>query len=113
MADAIGLGDVLAWLASFGPALVAGVFTVALFYALAKIGTGRWHAWDALERRAMLPETPMLPDRSLAAAQSIALVGGLVGLVLATFGFGIAMDVVIAVAAIAGILVWAARPFRG
>ncbi len=113
LADAVGLGDQVAWLASFGPSLVAVAFTVVLFYVLAKIGTGRWHDWDVRERRAMLPEVPTLPDRSKAAAQSIALVGGLAGLVLGTFGLGIPMVLAIAVAAVAGTLVWAAHPFHG
>ena len=112
MADSVGLGDVTAWLASFGPALLAVGFTVLLFYVVANIGASRWHAWDARERRAMLPEIPILPDRSRAAAQSIALVGGLAGLILATFGFGIAMVLVITVSGVAGILVWARAPFR-
>ena len=112
MADAIGLGGAVETLASFGPALLAVAFTVVVFFAMVKIGLWRWHDWDRRERRAMLPEVPALPDRSKAAAQAIALTGGLMGLVLASFGWAIPMVIVLAVAGIGGVLVWAARPFR-
>ena len=113
MADAIGLGAVTAWLATLGPPLLAVLFTFALFFALAKVGTGRWHDWDRRERRGMLPEIPSRPDRSKPAAQSVALLGGLTGLVCGCFGLAIPMVGVVAVAGAAGVLVWAAHPFRG
>jgi hypothetical protein len=111
MADAIGLGDIVATIATFGPALLAAAFTLLLFFAMAKIGITRWHDWDRRERRAMLPERPALPDRSKAAAQALALTGGLAGLVLGSFGLAMPMVIVIAVAAVAGTLVWAVKPF--
>ena len=73
----MGLGALADTLASIGPVLLGLALTVGLFYALARIGIGRWHDWDRRERRAMHPETPQLPDRSKAGAQAMLLLGGL------------------------------------
>jgi hypothetical protein len=108
----IGLEDVGRGLASLGPPLLALALVVGLFFALAKVGLGRWHDWDRRERRAMHPEAPTLPDRSLAAGQAFLLVAGVVGLVLATFGAGPAAAIVIVLGAAAGLLIWVGRPFR-
>jgi hypothetical protein len=108
----IGLEDVGRGLATFGPPMLAFALVIALFFALTKVGLGRWHDWDRRERRAMHPEAPILPDRSLAAGQAFLLVAGLVGLVLATFGAGPAAAVVIVLGAAAGLMIWVGRPFR-
>jgi hypothetical protein len=108
----IGLGDIAQGLATLGPPLLAIALVVALFYALANIGRGRWHDWDRRERRAMHPEAPSLPDRSRAIGQAFLLVAGLAGLVLATFGAGPAAAVVIVLGAAAGLLIWLGRPFH-
>ena len=110
--DWLPLGGAADALASLGPVVLGLALTVGLFYALAKVGTARWHDWDQRERRAMHPETPTLPDRSIAGAQAMLLVGGLVGLVLSVFGLGLAAALVIVLGAAAGLLVWARRPFR-
>jgi hypothetical protein len=110
--DWLGLGGLADALASLGPVVLGLALTAGLFYALAKVGLGRWHDWDRRERRAMHPETPMLPDRSIAGAQAMLLVGGVLGLVLASFGFGPAAALVIVLGAAAGLVVWARRPFR-
>jgi len=109
--EAVGLGRVAEVLASLGPVLLGLAVTVGLFYALAKVGLGRWHDWDRRERRAMLPEIPILPDRSIAGAQAMLLVGGLLSLGFAAFGWAPAAALVIVLGAAAGLIVWARRPF--
>ncbi len=108
----IGLPDLATGLASFGPPLLGLALLVGLFYALAKVGLGRWHDWDRRERTAMHPETPSLPDRSRAAGQALLLLAGVTGLVLAIFGAGPAAALVIVLGAAAGLLIWIGRPFR-
>ena len=110
--DWLPLGALAAALASLGPVLLGLALTVLLFYALAKVGLGRWHDWDRRERRAMHPETPTLPDRSIAGAQAMLLIGGVLGLVFAAFGWGLAAALVIVLGAAAGLTIWARRPFR-
>ena len=105
-------GDAAGLLGSLGPVVLGLAVTVALFFAVAKIGLGRWHDWDRRERRQMHPETPTLPDRSIAGAQAMLLVSGLLGLVFAVFGWGPATALVIVLGAAAGLIVWARRPFR-
>ena len=107
----LGLGALAERLASLGPVLLGLAVTVGLFFALAKVGLGRWHDWDRRERRAMHPETPALPDRSKAGAQAMALVGGLLALEFAVFGWAPAAGIVIVLGAAAGLIVWARRPF--
>jgi hypothetical protein len=107
----VGLGALADGLGDLGPVVLAIGFAVALFFALAKVGLGRWHDWDERERRAMHPETPVLPDRSLALGQALVLVGGVVGLVFASFGLGAAAALVIVLAGAAGLVVWVQRPF--
>jgi hypothetical protein len=109
--DWLPLGALADILASLGPVLLGLAVTIGLFYALAKVGLARWHDWDRRERRAMHPETPTLPDRSVAGGQAMLLVGGLLGLVFAAFGWGPASALVIVLGAAAGLLVWG-RPFR-
>ena len=92
---------------SWGPSTV-----LVTTFALVKIGTWRWGDWDRRERRAMLPEVPTLPDRSVVAGQSIAILGGLAGYVLASFGMGVAAGIVIAVAWLSGGIVWFTGAFR-
>ena len=106
------LGAVADALGSLGPVLLGLALTVTLFFAMAKVGIARWHDWDRRERHAMHPEAPTLPDRSIAGAQAMLLVGGVLGLVLAVFGWGPAAAVVIVLGAAAGLIVWARRPFR-
>jgi hypothetical protein len=110
--DGLQLGGLADALASLGPVVLGVAVTAGLFFSLARVGTARWHDWDQRERRAMHPETPTLPDRSIAGAQAMLLIGGLVGLVLAVFGAGQAAGLVIVLGAAAGLLVWARRPFR-
>jgi hypothetical protein len=109
--DWLPLGALADVLGSLGPVVLGLAVTVGLFYALAKVGLARWHDWDRRERRAMHPETPTLPDRSVAGGQAMLLVGGLLGLVFAAFGWGPASALVIVLGAAAGLLVWG-RPFR-
>lgn len=110
--DWLPLGGLAGALASVGPVLLGLALNVILFYALAKVGIGRWHDWDRRERRAMHPETPTLPDRSIAGAQAMVLIGGVLGLVFAAFGWALAAALVIVLGAAAGLIVWARRPFR-
>jgi hypothetical protein len=110
--DWLPLGELPDLLASLGPVILGLALTAGLFYALAKIGLARWHDWDRRERRAMLPEIPTLPDRSIAGGQAMLLVGGLIGLILAVFAEPIAAGLVIVLGAAAGLVVWARRPFR-
>jgi uncharacterized membrane protein len=111
--DALPLGDLADRLASVGPVVLGLGLVVGLFYALATVGQGRWHDWDRRERKAMLPETPDLPDRSMAIAQALLLVGGVIGLVLAAFGLGPPAGLAIALGAAAGLIVWARQPEEG
>ncbi|MGZ9276655.1 MAG: hypothetical protein ACXW4L_05965, partial [Candidatus Limnocylindrales bacterium] len=110
--DWVGLTPLARGIGSLGPVVLAIGLTLAVFYALVKVGLARWHDWDVRERRAMHPETPVLPDRSPALGQALLLIGGLIGLVLATFGWGPAAAVVIVLAAAAGLIIWIQRPFR-
>jgi hypothetical protein len=112
MLDWLPLGGVAGALASVGPVLLGLALTLALFYGLAKVGLGRWHDWDRRERRVMHPETPTLPDRSIAGAQAMSLIGGVLGLVFAAFGWALAAALVIVLGAAAGLIIWARRPFR-
>ena len=108
----IGLADLGRDLASLGPPVLALALLVGLFFALAKVGTSRWHDWDLRERRAMHPETPSLPDRSRAAGQALLLLAGVAGLILAAFGAGSLAALVVVLGAAAGLLIWLGRPFR-
>ena len=110
--DWLPLGGLAEVIGSLGPVVLGLALTVALFFAMVKIGLGRWHDWDRRERRAMHPETPTLPDRSIAGAQAMLLVSGVLGLVFATFGWAPAAALVIVLGAAAGLIVWARRPFR-
>jgi hypothetical protein len=110
--SAVGLAGITAGLASLGPPVLALALLVVLFFALAKVGIGRWHDWDRRERRAMHREGPTLPDRSPAAGQALLLLAGAAGLILATFGVGQAAAVVIVLGAAAGLLVWVGRMLR-
>jgi hypothetical protein len=110
--DTLGLGAVADGLGSLGPPVVGLALAIGLFYALAKVGLGRWHDWDRRERRATHPEEPSQPDRSLAFAQALLLFGGLIGLTLAAFGAAVAAFLIIVLGAVAGLLVWIRRPFR-
>ncbi len=110
--DWLPLGDLPDFLASLGPVVLGLALTIGLFYALTKIGLARWHDWDHRERRAMHPEIPKLPDRSVAGAQAMLLVGGLIGLILAVFGAAVAAGLVMVLGAAAGLVIWARRPFR-
>ena len=107
----VGLGALADTLASLGPVVLGLALTLGLFYALAKVGIGRWHDWDRRERRAMHPETPLLPDRSKAGAQAMLLLGGLLALVFAAFGWAPAAGIAIVLGTGAGLIVWARRPF--
>jgi hypothetical protein len=111
--ESLGLGDLAEAVGSVGPVVLGSVLTVGLFYATTKVGLGRWHDWDRRERRAMHPETPALPDRSKAGAQALALVGGLLAVVFAAFGWPAPAAVTIVLGAAAGRMVWARRPFAG
>jgi hypothetical protein len=110
--DWLGLGGLADALATLGPVVLGLALTFSLFYALAKVGLGRWHDWDHRERRAMHPEVPVLPDRSIAGAQAMLLVAGVLALGLAAFGFGQPAALVLLLGTAAGLLVWARRPFR-
>ena len=110
--DWLPLGGLADALASAGPVVLGLALTVGLFYAMAKVGIGRWHDWDRRERRQMHPETPTLPDRSIAGAQAMLLLGGVLGLVFAAFGWVLAAALVIVLGAAAGLIIWARRPFR-
>ena len=110
--DWLGLEALADGLGGLGPALVGLALAIGLFYALAKVGLGRWHDWDRRERRATHPEIPTQPDRSIAGAQVLLLVGGLIGLILAEFGAAAAAGLVILLGMVAGTLVWVRRPFR-
>jgi hypothetical protein len=110
--DWLTLGGLADWLATLGPVAIGLTLTVALFFALAKIGTGRWHDWDRRERRAALPEIPFEPDRSGAGAEALLLLGGLFGLWAASFGSVPATAVAIALGAIAGAVAWSRHAFR-
>jgi hypothetical protein len=83
VASAFGGAAVSRWIGSTGPVLLGIALIVGLFFALAKVGNGRWHDWDRRERILVRPEEPTPPDRRRAAAQAIALIGGLAALLLA------------------------------
>ena len=104
--EVLGLGRLADALASLGPPVVGVALAIGLFYALVKVGLGRWHDWDQRERRASHPEIPSLPDRSVAGAQAMLLLGGLIGLVVAMFGLAQAAGLVIVLGAAAGAVVW-------
>jgi hypothetical protein len=110
--DWLGLAGFADGLASLGPPIVGLALLLGLFYALVKVGLGRWHDWDRRERRATHPEVPSQPDRSIAGAQALLLLGGLIGLVLASLGAGAAASLAIVLGATAGLLVWTRHPFR-
>ena len=110
--DWLGLEGLADGLGSLGPPVIGLALATGLFYALAKIGLGRWHDWDRRERRATHPEEPSQPDRSVAFAEALLLFGGLIGLVLAAFGAALAAGLVVILGAVAGLLVWIRRPFR-
>ena len=109
--DSVGLGGLADVLASL-PVVLGLALTFGLSYALAKVGLARWHDWDRRERRAMHPETPSLPDRSIAGAQAMLLVAGVITLALSVFGLGLAAALVLVLGAAAGLVIWARRPFR-
>ncbi len=108
----IGLGEAGIALSGLGPPLLAVALLLVLFFAMAKVGIGRWHDWDRRERRAMHPEQPKLPDRSRAAGDTLLLLAGLAGLILATLGAGPPAAIVILLGAVANLLIRAGRPFR-
>jgi hypothetical protein len=108
----VGLESWANGLASLGPPVVGLALLIGLFYGLVKVGLGRWHDWDGRERRATQPEVPTQPDRSPAGGQALALLGGLLGLVMATLGWGPAAAVCIVLGGIAGALAWTGHAFR-
>lgn len=108
----VGLDGLARGLGSLGPVILGIALAVFLFYALVRVGLARWHDWDGRERRAMHPETPRLPDRSKALGEALLLVGGVITVVLASFGWGPAAALVLVLAAAAGLIVWVRRPFR-
>lgn len=110
--ESLGLAALGQGLATLGPVVLALALAGALFLALAKVGTARWHDWDGRERRAMHPETPVLPGRYPAAGQAMALCGGLLGLIAASFGFGPFAGLAIVLGGAAGAVVWIGRPSR-
>lgn len=109
---AIGLEGVATALASLGPPILATVAWIVLVVVLAKAGAGRWHDWDARERRAMHRERPTLPDRSKPAAQAMLLLGGLAGVAAAALGSGGIAALVIALGAAGGLVIWFRGPFQ-
>ena len=110
--DWLRLGGLADWLATLGPVIVGLALTIALFFALAKVGTGRWHDWDRRERRATHTEVPTEPDRSAAGGQALLLLGGLFGLWAASFGSVPATAVAVVLGAIAGGVAWSTHAFR-
>ena len=106
------VGPFAEWLASLGPVTIGLALTVALFYAMAKVGTARWHDWDRRERRATHTEIPTEPDRSAAGGQALLLLGGLFGVWAASFGSVPATAICLALGAIAGGMAWARHAFR-
>ena len=106
------LGGLASWLATLGPVLIGLGLLIGLFFALAKVGRARWHDWDRRERRATHPERPYQPDRSIAGAQALLLLGGLFGVSAASFGSLLASVVVIVLGAIAGGVAWERHAFR-
>ena len=110
--DWLTLDGLAHWLATLGPVLVGLGLSVSLFYALVKVGTSRWHEWDRRERRATHTEVPTEPDRSAAGGQALLLLGGVFGLMAASFGAISATIVTIALGAIAGGIAWSSHAFR-
>jgi hypothetical protein len=108
----VGLERVADGVASLGPPLLGVAVLIGLFFALVKVGLGRWHDWDRRERRATHPEVPHQPDRSAAGGQALALFGGLLGLVMATLGWAVAAAVCIGLGGVAGAMAWAGHAFR-
>lgn len=83
IAGSVGLGAAASLIEQHASAVLAILFIVGLFFALAKVGNWRWHDWDRRERTLMRPEAPLVPDRRRAGAQAIALLGGFACLQLA------------------------------
>jgi hypothetical protein len=107
MASSFGANGVTRWLGSVGPTLLGVALIIGLFFALAKVGNWRWHDWDRRERILVRPEEPTPPDRRRAAAQAIALLGGLVALGLAVLtGLGLLVFLAWAAGAVLGFGRW-------
>ncbi|HET7027257.1 MAG TPA: hypothetical protein VFI28_06170 [Candidatus Limnocylindrales bacterium] len=102
VAATAGATPLAEWIGRGGPLALGGILVVLLFLALAAGGNARWDTWDERERHAARAETPVFPSRRGAAAEAIALLGGLAALVLATAGaaFGVGW-LPVAVAAVA------------
>jgi hypothetical protein len=109
LAGALGRDDAVSWLGTIGPSLLGIALVFLLFYALAKVGNGRWHDWDRRERTLMRTEQPTPPDRRRTAAQAIALLGGLVSVLVAVWTGNQALAFSAwAAGAVLGLLRWAA-----
>jgi hypothetical protein len=101
--SALGLTGLLDAVGRLGEPLLGAALVVALFIALAAAGNARWDAWDRIERAGTRSETPVFASRRPAAAEAIALIGGLIGLWLSVVAspFGLPW-VVVAVVLVGG-----------
>jgi hypothetical protein len=112
LAAAAGLSGLADLLGSLGAPVLGALLVAGLFLVLARMGNGRWDAWDRRERAAQRPEIPAFPSRRAAAGEAIALIGGLVALAVATGGapFGIGWSPVLALVAGSWLVGLAIRP---
>jgi hypothetical protein len=84
--DSIGLDAVSAWLASLGPGLLGALVPIVGAFAIYSRGVGSWRSDDAAERALIRRETFRPAGQAWARSEAVLLLGGLVGLVIASLG---------------------------
>jgi hypothetical protein len=84
--DSIGLDGVSSWLAQLGPTLLGALIPILGAFLIYSRGVGSWRSADAAERQAIREERFGPSGRAWARSEAVLLVGGQVGLVLASTG---------------------------
>jgi hypothetical protein len=79
------VADFPGFLLDLGQWIAGTVAIVLVFLALARIGVGRWSAWDACERAAARLRVPVRPSRRVPMLKMLALATICVAMCVGTF----------------------------
>ncbi len=104
--DSIGLHAISAWLDQIGPGLLGALVPIVGAFAIYSRGVGSWRSSDAAERGLIRRELFGPAGQAWARSEAVLLVGGLVGLVMASGGvqIGLLAGWLVGVALVAGVI---------